>query len=292
MEEQRFDPTHHPVERIRASPTEAPETDPSALKQLIAEKVRACSRDLAAPAAEHVVQQLAPDLPRERLGELLAEMAAEEGFGDIKAVVAPSGRIYLFSDASLARNDAAEKCFLEEVKIAIVEKVRKDSLLIALTPMADLERFFPWPEPEKRLALVAELRADERFRDIQSITGPGGELYLHSDDHVSSNYGKIMVRAKANRPGLSIAEFVRDRSRVMPAPTQVAVFRDAAFALSPAQVEAFLDGLARPEPEFADIKKLVHPTTGAVYLYSDKWLDEANAFRIMDWDEVGRAQNP
>jgi hypothetical protein len=29
-----------------------------------------------------------------------------------------------------------------------------------------------------------------------------------------------------------------------------------------------------------------------VYLYSDKWLHETNAFSMMDWDEVGAARNP
>lgn len=174
----------------------------------------------------------------------------------------------------------------------IVEKIRKDSRELSLTPAESLDPYFPWADPEKRAVLLAELRSDERFKDIQTATGVKGEVYFHSDTFVSSNYSKIMMRAKANNPGLAIAELVRDRSRVMPAPTKINVFEEQVFGLTRAQIEAFLELLAKPEPEYADIKKLVHPTTGAIYLYSEKWLPEAAAFRIMDWDEVGAANNP
>jgi hypothetical protein len=289
-----YDPAQAVGEKLQASPSETPELDPAELKRRIAEQVRADSRERQLPTQEHVIQALAPDLPREQLSELLAEMAGEAALVDIKAVVAPSGRVYLFSEASLSRNAAAERCLLEEAKIAIVERIRRDSRFIALTSMTDLEPLFPSPEPERRAALLAELQADARFRDIQVLTGPGGELHFHSDATLSGNYGKIMMRAKANNPAMAIAELVRDRSRVMPAPTKVTLFNDRVFELAPAQIEGFLAKLATPdaEPEFADIKKLVHPETGAVYLYSDKWLIEAAAFRVMDWEEVGMARNP
>ena len=287
-----FDPTQSPVERIRANPAETPQVDPSELKARIAAQVRADSKERKSPTPEHSVLAIAADIERERLSELLGEMASDPAFGDIKAVVAPSGRIYLFSEPDLGRNDAAEKCFVEEAKISIVERIRKDSLLVALTPFSDLVELFPWPEPEKRLAFLAELREDERFRDIQLITGSNGDVFLHSDLHVSSNYGKIMMRAKVNDDDLAIAEFVRDRSRIVPAPTKLTVFNDWAFGLTPARVQAFVDKLGEPTAEFADIKKLVHPTTGAVYLYSEKWIHELTAYRVMDWDEVGAARNP
>ncbi len=39
-------------------------------------------------------------------------------------------------------------------------------------------------------------------------------------------------------------------------------------------------------PEFSDIKAMIHPATGAVYLYSDKYLDGERAFMMMDYEEV------
>jgi hypothetical protein len=70
------------------------------------------------------------------------------------------------------------------------------------------------------------------------------------------------------------------------------LFQERVFGLSPEQVEQFMEKLQEPRGEYADIKKIVHPVTGAVYLYSDKYMHELTAYRIMDWEEVGAAQNP
>lgn len=289
-----FDPMAVPVEKLRVVTSEPPEVDPAELMRRIAGLVRDRSARHATPAQEHEVLALAPDLPAEQRAALLAEMATQPAYADIKAVVAPTGRVYLFSEASLDRNAATARALVEEAKLAIVEKIRSDSLYVALTPMADLEPLFPSEEPARRAALLDELRADPRFQDIQTLAGAGGELHFHSDTHLSGNYGKIMLRAKAKDPAMAIAELVRDRSRVMPAPTSLRVFDDRVFELTREQIDGFVEGLARPEaaPEYADIKRLVHPETGAVYLYSDKWMLEVDAFRVMDWDEVGAARNP
>lgn len=286
------DPTCSPVERIRAEPASSPDVDRATLKRAVAEAVRTDSRERRQPTAEHVIQDLASELSRDELGALLAEMATDHAFADIQAVVAPSGRIYLFSTGHLARNDAAARCFLEEAKIAIVQRIRQDSQLVALTPLSELDLLFPSPDPAQREELLAEIRADERFQDIQAITGADGTVHFHSDVFLSCNYGAIMMRARANDPGHSIAEMVRDRSRDIPAPTKATVFHDRVFGVSRAQLQAFVDELRAPDPAYADIKVLVHPTTGALYLYSDRWMIEAAAFRVMDWEEVGASQNP
>jgi hypothetical protein len=292
MSEPFVDPAHCAGDKLRVEVDEAPPIARAELKARIARTVREDSKERRAPTQEHVIQDLAPDLPREELSAVLGEMAVDEEYADIKAIVAPSSRIYLFSEALLPRDEAGARCLAEEAKHAIVRRIRKDSQHIVLTPASHLDELFPWPDPEKRAALMAELQADERFKDIQAVVGAGGELYYHSDAHVSGNYGKIMMRARTSDAGLAIAELVRDRSRTMPAPTSTALFQDRVFGLSAAQVKAFVDALAKPAPEYADIKTIVHPTTAAVYLYSDKWMDDLTAYRIMDWQEVGAAQNP
>jgi len=289
-----FDPSLMPTEKVRASPADDPAVGPAELKARLAAQVRADSTVRGAPTPEHAVLAAVSPCSRDELRELLEDLAGDPAYADVKAIVVPSGRFYLFSEPSLERNAAAQRCAREEAKIAIVERIRKDSQYTALTPMSDLDGLFPSPEPEQRALLIEELRGDERFRDIQVLAGPGGELHFHSDTHLSGNYGKIMMRAKGDDPALAIAELVRDRSRDMPAPTKVTLFRDRVFGLREEQIGAFVEGLGRPEaaPEYADIKKLVHPSTGAVYLYSDRWLLEQAAFRVMDWDEVGASQNP
>lgn len=289
-----FDPTMVSVEKLRVQTSLPAALDPAALKRRIAELVRTDSKERRVPTLEHAVQALATDLPAEGLSALLAEMAGEPEYADVKAVVAPTGRVYLFSEPALDRDTAVARSLVEEAKLAIVEKIRSDSLYVALTPMADLEPLFPSAEPAERAALLAELRADARFQDIQALTGADGEQHFHSATHLSGNYGKIMLRAKAGDPALAIAELVRDRSRIMPAPTRLSTFDDQVFQLSRQQIDAFVDGLGKPDasPEFADIKRLVHPETGAVYLYSDRWQLEVDAVSVMDWEEVGAARNP
>jgi hypothetical protein len=178
------------------------------------------------------------------------------------------------------------------VKQDLARRIRRDSQHVALTSARDLEELIPWPEPERRAEVLHALVADERFRDIQRMRGPDGALYFHSDAHVSCNSGRIMLRARSSDAAFAIAELVRDRSRDLPAPTKITLFDDRVFGLSRQQVEAFLGALDAPPPELADIRKLVHPSTQAVYLYSSRWMEEVTAARIMDWEEVGLARNP
>ena len=44
--------------------------------------------------------------------------------------------------------------------------------------------------------------------------------------------------------------------------------------------------------QVGDIKKMVHPVTGGVYLYSGRFMTEDVAWAMMDWEEVGRDANP
>jgi hypothetical protein len=218
-------------------------------------------------------------------------MAGQGAYADVRAVVAPTGRIYLFSEKHLIALEATELGRAEEAKHAIVERIRQDSSGIVLTRPEDLEALYPFPEPERRAALLEELRADPRFQDVQQTTGPDGQVFWHSEKYVSGNYATIMMRAKAGDALVSIAEFVRERSRNMPATVPVSQFEDPVFGIDFLGIEAKLEELARL-PAYADIRRLVHPETGAVHLYSSRHLQERRAFELMDWVEVGALRNP
>ncbi len=291
MTETTYDVTESAPDKLRVEAPDAPPPDRALLKARIAEKVRADSRDRRRVTPEGEVQALTAELSRAERSALLEEMAGESLYGDVKAVVAPSGRVYLFSEKHLIAVEAAELGRIEEARLAIVERIRTDSGRIVLTSVADLEPLFPFPEPERRAVFLAEIRADERFQDIQVVTGPKGELYYHSDRYVSGNYAAVMMRAKAGDPLFAIAEFVRHNARIMPAPTKTTAFADAVFGIAAAQLQGLLDELTRT-PGYEDVKRIVHPRTRAVYLYSDRYLDEQRAFDIMDWEEVGIFKNP
>jgi len=286
-----LDPSQPVPDKLQVDSPDAPAVDRSELKARIAEKVRSDSREQSRLTTEEEILEVTSELEGDEIRTLLTEMANGAAYGDIKALVARVGRVYLFSEKHLAPEDALEKGRVEEAKHAIVEKIRLDSSAAALTSVGDLEPLFPFPEPERRAALLDAIRADARFQDIQVLCVPSGERYYHSDRHMSSNYAAILMRAKAKNPCRAIAELVRDRSSVMPAPTHVSVFEEAVFEIAPEALDATIDELLG-KPDFADIKKLVHPKTCAVYLYSDRFLDAARAFEIMDWDEVGVHNNP
>lgn len=287
-----YDPTQPAVaEKLHVVVAEdAPPPDLEALKLRVAERVRTDSQR-GRLTAEREVAALVPELGRRELSALVTSMAEDGRHADVKAVVAASGRVYLFSERHLIAVEAAELGRIEEAKLAIVERIRADSSRITLTAAADLEPLFPYPEPERRAALLEEIRTDERFQDVQVVAGPNGEVFYHSDRFVSGNYGAIMMRARQSDPCFSIAELVRDRSRIMPAPTRIDVFHDPVFQVDTSRLEDFVAELLKRDG-YADVKRLVHPRTRAVYLYSERYLDEGRAREIMDWEEVGALRNP
>jgi hypothetical protein len=291
MSELPFDLAQPPPDKLHVIANDEPPPDLEAIKERIAGRVRSDSRQHRRLTPEQDIMAVARELERPELSSLLAAMATENRYGDVKAVVAPSGRVYLFSEKHLIALEAAELGRIEEARVAIVERIRTDSSRVVLTAMRDLEPLFPFPEPERREALLAEIRADPRFQDIQVVTGPVGEVYLHSDRFVSGNYGAIMMRARAKDASWAIAELVRERSRIMPAPTRTTVFHDPVFGIDPSALDTVIEELLH-RSGFEDVKRIVHPKTGATYLYSSRHLDEARAIDIMDWEEVGARRNP
>jgi hypothetical protein len=216
-------------------------------------------------------------------------MARDPSCDDIMGVVTPAGRFYLFSTAHLTAAEAWRRAHIEDAKLAIAARIRSDSRKTTLTSLTDLEPLFPSAEPAERAALLAELEADDRFQDLQKLEGPKGETYYHCETHLTGAYALIMMRAKTHDVSLAIAELVRDRSRILPRPTSIATFRDPVFGIDLALLD---EAVARTLARHADIRKLVHPETGAAYLYSSRWLDDVQAFSMIDWEEVGAARNP
>jgi hypothetical protein len=284
------DPSQREPDKLRVEAPEAPAPDCAAIKARIAERVRGDS-GAGRLTTEAELAAITAELDLEALRAVLAEMGRDSGYADVKALVSPAGRVYLFSERHLAWIEAQDKARVEEARFAVVERIRADSSHILLTAAVDLEALLPFEEPGPRAAFLAEILADPRFADVRVVTGPKGETYYHSEWYVSGNYGAIMMRAKVNDPCWAIAEFVRHRSRVMPAPTNVATFQDPVFRLDPASLDGVVEKLLRTA-EYADVKKLVHPETHAVYLYSTESMEERQAHSIMDWEEVGALRNP
>jgi hypothetical protein len=108
---------------------------------------------------------------------------------------------------------------------------------------------------------------------------------------MSDYYALQLARVEAKDSCALIAETVRDESRTYPRPTCVMLFLEKIFGVDEADLESVVRQTLE-RPEFSDIKAMIHPVTGAVYLYSNKYMDGERAFMMMDYEEVIRPANP
>ena len=269
---------------------EAVEISPVDLKETIAEKIRTDCRESGILTSEDTLVGFAPgDQPHEAVSAALAEMAKDPGYADIKAVTTASGLVFFYSERHIKVAEAAAKSLLEEVKFRIGEKVRADSKdPQILTPVDALYAEIGWGRDAYS---PDDIRKDSRYDDIRTVTAATGEMFFYSTRHMSDYYALQLARVAAKDACALIAETVRDESRIYPRPTCVMLFLQEVFGVKEEELESVVrDTLERPE--FSEIKAMIHPATGAVYLYSDKYLDGERAFMKMDYEEVIRPENP
>lgn len=297
-EERKAGPAEYPrveFETEPAAPAGGKETGEPATEEIkasIAEKVRADAEERAALTHADTLFALVPDSRKDAITAILDEMATDPRYADIKALPTASGMVFFFSKLHMSPDDAIAKSRNEEKKIVIAEKVREDSRdRTALTPAAVLHSLFPESDPEKVDAVLEEMRADARYADIKSVAASTGEVFFHSDLHMSGYYALVLGRVAAKDPCAAVAAMVRDESRIYPRPTCVQLFMEKPFDIPPCDLRAVVDATLSA-PQFGDLKMIVHPSTGGVYLYSDRYLNAETAWKIMDWQEVGKDANP
>ena len=266
-----------------------------AIKAGIAEKVREDSREHSALTPEDIIAELDDDLRygRVAISAILTEMAAEEGYGDIKTLTTASGLVFVYSDIYITADDAAAKSLVEEAKIMLARAIREDSLAkVKLTPVGDIYAMAPDTDPTIIDALLKGMQTEARFADIKTVTAANGDVYFHSDKYLVGTYAATLLMAMAGDHCATIAATVREESNIYPRTTNVVMFRSQQlYGIPPHDLEAIVADMLG-KPDYGDIKKIVHPTTGAVHLYSDRYISEDQAWAMMDWEEVGRANNP
>jgi hypothetical protein len=269
-----------------------PEPTIEEIKESMAEKIRLNAKERSAMTVAETVFDLVPHTKRGNITKMLEEMAADERYADIKALTMDSGRVFFFSKTYIDADEAVAKSRIEDVKVKIADKIRGDSReRLALTPTGELYPLIPEPERYQIAAILNEMQADERYSDIRKVTTAKGSVFFHSDRHIAGGYAVLLSRGTAKNPCAAIVDSVRDESRIYPRPTNIRIFLQKEFDIAPGELERAIPEILRTE-EFADIKMLVHPATGGVYLYSNRYLVEALASALVDWEEVGRDANP
>jgi hypothetical protein len=280
------------AETAAAAGTNAVEPTAEEIRARIAEKVREDGEAREAVTPFEVVLALVPASQQDRITAILEGMAADDEYADIKAVTTASGMVFFVSKTHIGTEDAFAKSRMEEVKFLLAEKVRADSRDDAkLTSAADLLSLVPEMERDGISAVLDALHTDGRYADIKAVTSPNGETYYHSDRHMSGYYAVVLGRVAAKDHCATIAAMVRDESRIYPRPTCIEFFTEPVFGIPPSELKSVFDAMLR-NPEYGDIKLIVHPETGAVYAYSSKYLDGEGAFKMMHWEEVVKDANP
>ena len=262
------------------------------IKAKIAERIRTDGEEHAAMTPSEVVFALVPGSQQERITAILEGMAADERYADIKAVTTASGMVFFLSTTYIGTDEAIAKSRKEELKFLFAEKVRAESKnAAALTSVDDLLSLAPEMEQDGVVAILDEMRTDERYADIKPVTSPNGEVYYHSDKHMSCYYAVVLSRVAARDPVATVAAMIRDESRIYPRPTCIEFFMEPMFQIPPGDLKAVFDELVN-KPDYSDIKLMVHPETGGVYAYSSQYLSEDAAFQKMHWVEVVKPANP
>jgi hypothetical protein len=158
----------------------------------------------------------------------------------------------------------------EELRVKLAERVRGDSKYLADLSSADTlmaaQLGLKRDDIEAKLLEIAKMNSS--FRDIRSIQGPTGKVYFYSETYMTETYARILARVKAEDPCLTIAETVREESRVYPRVTSVELFKYGLFKIDRDQLD---DHVARTLERYEDIKS-IKTSTGSVYLYSNQYL--------------------
>ena len=167
----------------------------------------------------------------------------------------------------------------------VAEHVRTDSRAAALTdPAVFAEEPFTLDE-EELARVLGDLAQDEACADIvRTADERSGAEYLHSTTFLTVAYAKHLIRARADDPAYLIVQTVREYSEIYPKPTSLEFFEFDPFGLKPDDVRTCMKAILADEA-YADIKP-VTVSNGMVYLYSDRWLSEAQAQAMAQWVEV------
>jgi hypothetical protein len=274
---------------------EALKAKTEAIKLLVAERVREDSRERAELTPEVVIVSLHLDLLYGKIAvdTVLSEMSTDERYLDILAITTVTGLLYVYSVSYLPEDEALAKSVIEEAKFILASAIRADSRdLVRLTPLSEIYAMAPDTDPAIIDVLLKGMPLEARYVDIKKATDAGGTEYYHCDIYLTESYAVTLMLAMAGDHLATIAETIREESRIYPRTTNVTIFRDqSVYGVPAGDLDTVLWNLLR-NPKYADIKRIVHPVTRAIHLYSDTFISEVSAWAMMDWEEVGRANNP
>jgi hypothetical protein len=260
------------------------------LRPKIAAKIRQDSEARADLTPSGALVEFFTGLDPQEAEPILVDLLDDEAYGDIKGLMT-SDDLYFYSTLYLEPLLAEEKVMAEEILFRIATTVRQQSKETArLTPVTALLPVLADLEVEDVEPNLAALLEDARYQDIEQVVLPSGATFLYSKRYITANYAKLLARSEGGDPLASIAETVRDESRIYPRPTDTRLFAEQPFDMKRDDIPILIEQLLEQEA-YSDIVKIV-ASTGTVYLYSEEYMERDLAVTLVEWEEVGRFENP
>ena len=230
------------------------------------------------------------DLSSAALIGLESKAAATVAPVDVAEAAAEAAGGSGLSEATVAEGDLekAEREKAERGKrvAMVVEHIRAESRAERLVESGVFSEP-PFSLSEEQFDEVWDvIDTDDAYESIVSTVDEAtGKEYLHDENTLSGAYAKILFRKQANNPKRLIVSMVRENSELWPKPTPIAFFSEYdVFAMTEDEVVVFAEDILTDEA-CSDIKP-VTASNGAIYLYSDRYLEEAEALRLAEWVEV------
>jgi hypothetical protein len=153
-----------------------------------------------------------------------------------------------------------------------------------------VEKGFLPREEDPSSSLDANLkRAQEEFRDLKAIRGRDGSTHYYSSLSMSDTYAEWVLRWGEN-PFHTMAEIIRENSKIYPRPVPLDLFQESPFGFSGEEIQDLLRRMAEQE-DYRDIRQ-TQTSIGSLYLYSTLHLEPDYASTLAEWLDVGQANNP
>jgi hypothetical protein len=189
---------------------------------------------------------------------------------------------FTLSPALAATLTAADRLTSTDVG-ALARTIRVVSQADAqLTPLASLKLGGSPLDAAQQDGLVAAIQADRQYQDLRLLATPSGTRYLYSTSFISDTYSHILLLVETGDPYAMMADIARENSQLYPRPTPVAMFALPLFRLPADQVEQIARDTVQKR-EYGDVH-LFTTSSGSLYLYSDRYMNEDWARSIAEMD--------
>lgn len=160
----------------------------------------------------------------------------------------------------------------------------KDELFTALKA-CDLPGMSELDNTQRDEALTETLAT---HKDLSAMKSMSGQTLYHAPALLSRTYASILDRRGS--PVVLIAEEVRRNSEEYPRPLPLELFEAPPFDLVPDRIESALATMAS-SPDYQDIT-FTTTSTGAVYLFSSRYLERAFAEFLAERADTELLLNP